>query len=142
MKKLQKLIREQLGKELVVDGKECFIVSVYPSRKPEWVMLKDELGINISWDDAINLKLPEGWKIPSKKEFEEFGKNIAFLRNSEDSNFSTDTFGFYLWSSSKFSGYFAWYLNTSDGNLDYYRKDGHDIDLRVHAFKKLPSNNV
>jgi len=49
-------------------------------------------------------------------------------------NFSTDSLGNYLWSSSENSENNAWKLNTNNGNLNNNNKDNNNTNYRVRAF--------
>lgn len=79
-----------------------------------------------TWDEAMELKLPDGWRLPTRSEWvllaEEFGQDKNGELNSQifmdklGLSLSEDVYGVW-WSSSVYSGTYAYYLIMGASNM-------------------------
>lgn len=120
--------KHKIGELVEKNGCKGIYAGEY-ERKPLILALND-LPKKKTWNEAIK-STPKGWRMPNRIEW------LIMLENKEKINDVLKSHGGtplsgddWYWSSSEYSSDFAWYVDASNGYVDWSNKYGYDNYVR------------
>ena len=129
-----------IGDPYYIDGELVGVVAAVDTyvngSKKTLVLAANKEKEEMTWNEAMALYKDEvhGWRLPTKEEGCLIFANLDEIKSAYKKLGLEEPCGWH-WSSSEYSGYYAWNLRFSDGNVSGYAKYGNNFYVRpVLAF--------